>query len=131
MRNLYNSTREKEYWVLNSSSKSSMKPDKSWVPWSLWSGMEPNVLQIRDPLVVVGDIHGQYYDLLSILKQKSTEKNKFLFLGDYVDRGLFSIQVIVLILCLKINSPKSIFMLRGNHETRQLTTYFNFRHQCT
>ena len=92
------------------------------------------MLAIRDPVYIVGDIHGQFYDLINLLSrvsQPGESKVKLLFLGDYVDRGNFSIEVLITILVLKINYPKYVFMLRGNHECRQLTTFFNFRNQCT
>ena len=91
---------------------------------------EPNVIQIKDPITIVGDIHGQYYDLLKLLNVGGDpEITKYLFLGDYVDRGSFSVEVMILILSLKINFSDSIYLLRGNHECRQMTTYFNFRQE--
>ena len=94
--------------------------------------MEPNLLKISDPVIVIGDIHGQFYDLLTLLKACPADRpeEKYLFLGDYVDRGAFSIQVVLLILAKKINNPKKVFLLRGNHECRQLTSFFNFKKQC-
>lgn len=82
--------------------------------------MEPNVIYINEPVFIFGDIHGQFYDLVNMLKGRmdissNMPYENLLFLGDYVDRGLFSIQVILLILALKINSPKKIILLRGNH----------------
>jgi len=50
-----------------------------------------------------------------------------LFLGDYVDRGLYSLEVCVFLFCLKINFPKAVIMLRGNHESRAMTEHFTFR----
>ena len=92
---------------------------------------EPNLIEIQDPITVVGDIHGQFYDLLKILEiGGSPETSKYLFLGDYVDRGMFSMEVLVLLYSLKINYPSTIVMLRGNHESRQMTTMFNFRQEC-
>lgn len=77
---------------------------------------------------MVGDIHGQYYDLVHLLdKVGNVAKYNFIFLGDYVDRGLFSFEVIMLLFSLKLNYPKSIIMLRGNHESTNMTTHFTFR----
>ncbi len=88
---------------------------------------EPNMIYLEDPINVVGDIHGQFYDLKQILLLGgSPELNKYLFLGDYVDRGIYSFEVITTLLCLKINCPNSIFMLRGNHETRMMTNNYGF-----
>ena len=91
---------------------------------------ENNIIELSDPLTIVGDIHGQFYDMLKILEIGGNPENtKFLFLGDYVDRGVFSVEVILLLFSLKINFPKTLFLLRGNHESRQMTTFFNFREE--
>ncbi|KAL4427037.1 hypothetical protein ABPG74_000992 [Tetrahymena malaccensis] len=92
---------------------------------------EPNLIVLQDPLTVVGDIHGQFYDLLKILEVGgSPENTKYLFLGDFVDRGSFSIEVLILLYSIKINFPETVYFLRGNHECRQMTTFFNFRDEC-
>ena len=56
--------------------------------------------------------------------------NSFLFLGDYVDRGSFGVEVLLLMFALKLNFPKSIVMLRGNHESLQMSSFFNFKEEC-
>ncbi|GAW79006.1 serine/threonine protein phosphatase 2B catalytic subunit A [Plasmodium gonderi] len=92
---------------------------------------EPNLLRLQDPITIVGDIHGQYYDLLKLLEiGGNPDTTQFLFLGDYVDRGSFSIEVLLLLYALKINFPKKIWLIRGNHECRQMTSFFNFRDEC-
>lgn len=78
---------------------------------------EPNLLKLKDPVTVVGDIHGQYYDFIKMLDVGGDPENtKYLFLGDYVDRGSFSVEVVLLVYAVKLNYPKTIFLLRGNHE---------------
>ena len=79
--------------------------------------MQPNLIFVNDPVSLIGDIHGQFYDLATIFKNNNflETRRKYLFLGDYVDRGLFSLQVLIFILAMKINSPNRVILLRGNH----------------
>ncbi len=91
---------------------------------------EPNLVKIPEPVVVVGDIHGQYYDLVHMLNKAGDPSTiNYLFLGDYVDRGIFGLECVMLLLAIKINHPKKFILLRGNHESRNMTESFTFRNE--
>ncbi|CCW70762.1 unnamed protein product [Phytomonas sp. Hart1] len=91
---------------------------------------EPNVVNMEDPVVIVGDLHGQFYDLLSLFELGGDPAlQKYIFLGDYVDRGYFGVEIILLLMCYKIRYPRTMVILRGNHESRHLTAYFNFKRE--
>jgi serine/threonine-protein phosphatase 2B catalytic subunit len=64
---------------------------------------EPNVIKMDDPVTVVGDIHGQFYDLVRIIEiGGNPNKKKYLFLGDYIDRGSFSVETVLTLYALKV-----------------------------
>ena len=124
---------------------------------------EPTLLELKPPIFVVGDLHGQLYDFRTLISLSNTTQmidktditsspsksifhdvpellpgldispsNRYLFLGDYVDRGSFSCEIIIALLCLKILYPTQIYLIRGNHETRTMTSHkfdsnFNFQ----
>ncbi|XP_025095599.1 LOW QUALITY PROTEIN: serine/threonine-protein phosphatase 2A catalytic subunit alpha isoform-like [Pomacea canaliculata] len=88
---------------------------------------ESNVRQVCCPVTVCGDIHGQMYDLLELFRigGKPPDTN-YLFMGDYVDRGYYSVEVISLLLALKVRYRDRVTILRGNHETRMTSQVYGF-----
>ena len=92
---------------------------------------EESMIELEPPLYICGDIHGQFYDLLRVFEiLKYPPESKFLFLGDYVDRGKRSLECILLLLCLKIKYPSRIFLLRGNHESANINRMYGFYDEC-
>ncbi|EFO19643.1 hypothetical protein LOAG_08847 [Loa loa] len=95
---------------------------------------EPIMLQFDLPkngLIVVGDLHGDLYCLLNILLKKGfPPSTKYLFLGDYVDRGLYQVQLILFIFLMKLRWPNYITTLKGNHEDYQCGKEYDFYNEC-
>ena len=80
---------------------------------------ESNVAQVRAPVTICGDIHGQFWDLKELFKiGGDIPDNNFLFMGDYVDRGYYSVETISLMVAMKVRYPSRITILRGNHESK-------------
>jgi diadenosine tetraphosphatase ApaH/serine/threonine PP2A family protein phosphatase len=91
---------------------------------------EPNILKVDVSTVkVVGDIHGQLLDLVSVFKTHGMPgpSNSYLFLGDYVNRGKYSVEVITLLYLLKARYPYSVYLLRGNHEDENICDMYGHK----
>jgi serine/threonine-protein phosphatase PP1 catalytic subunit len=92
---------------------------------------DPLVLRLDAPITLCGDIHGQYCDLLRLFRLGGRPPaTRYLFLGDYVDRGANSVECFALLLALKVRFPASVWLLRGNHETPGISQMYGFFAEC-
>ncbi|GAA5836445.1 hypothetical protein JCM9279_000394 [Rhodotorula babjevae] len=92
---------------------------------------QPTLVELSPPVKIVGDVHGQYSDLIRLFEMCGFPPNaNYLFLGDYVDRGKQSLETILLLLCYKVKYPENFFLLRGNHECANVTRVYGFYDEC-
>ncbi|KAF6150139.1 hypothetical protein GIB67_023094 [Kingdonia uniflora] len=98
---------------------------------------ESSVLQIKAPVKIFGDLHGQFGDLMRLFDEYGSPSTAgdiayidYLFLGDYVDRGQHSLETICLLLALKVEYPHNVHLIRGNHEAADINALFGFRIEC-
>ncbi|CAG8559290.1 4024_t:CDS:2 [Diversispora eburnea] len=92
---------------------------------------QPTLIELSPPVKIVGDVHGQYSDLIRLFEMCGfPPAANYLFLGDYVDRGKQSLETILLLLCYKIKYPENFFLLRGNHECANVTRVYGFYDEC-
>ncbi|KAI6047655.1 Metallo-dependent phosphatase-like protein [Pisolithus marmoratus] len=92
---------------------------------------QPTLIELSPPVKIVGDVHGQYSDLIRLFEMCGfPPAANYLFLGDYVDRGKQSLETILLLLCYKIKFPENFFLLRGNHECANVTRVYGFYDEC-
>jgi len=100
---------------------------------------EEMLLRLRAPIKVYGDIHGQYMDLMRLFARYKAptdgengdiDSMDYLFLGDYVDRGSYSLETVCLLFALKVKYPSQIHLIRGNHEDPTINAIYGFRDEC-
>ncbi|KQK13977.1 serine/threonine-protein phosphatase BSL2 homolog isoform X2 [Brachypodium distachyon] len=98
---------------------------------------EPSVLQLKAPIKIFGDLHGQFGDLMRLFDEYGAPSTAgdiayidYLFLGDYVDRGQHSLETMSLLLALKVEYPQNVHLIRGNHEAADINALFGFRIEC-
>jgi serine/threonine-protein phosphatase PP1 catalytic subunit len=93
---------------------------------------EPTLLELEGPIKCTGDFHGQFYDLLRLFKIAGgpPPNQKYLLIGDFVDRGKQGIEVMSLLLSYKLRYPDKIYLLRGNHESNSITRMYGFYDEC-
>ncbi|KGN48053.1 serine/threonine-protein phosphatase BSL3 isoform X1 [Cucumis sativus] len=98
---------------------------------------EPSVLQLKAPIKIFGDLHGQFGDLMRLFDEYGAPSTAgdiayidYLFLGDYVDRGQHSLETITLLLALKVEYQQNVHLIRGNHEAADINALFGFRIEC-
>lgn len=95
---------------------------------------ESNVQSVASPVTICGDIHGQFPDLLQLFRiagELAADRSMhYIFLGDLVDRGYNSVEVLTFLLLLKVKFPEKLTLIRGNHETRQVTSIYGFYDEC-
>eukprot|EP01012_Entosiphon_sulcatum_P018264 TRINITY_DN22_c0_g3_i1.p2 TRINITY_DN22_c0_g3~~TRINITY_DN22_c0_g3_i1.p2 ORF type:complete len:340 (-),score=78.04 TRINITY_DN22_c0_g3_i1:993-1907(-) len=93
---------------------------------------ESNVQVVPAPVIICGDVHGQFHDLLELFRTggEVEQGSSYIFMGDFVDRGFNSLETLTLLLLLKARFPNRITLLRGNHESRQVTQIYGFYDEC-
>eukprot|EP00929_Paragymnodinium_shiwhaense_P066149 TRINITY_DN3314_c2_g2_i1.p1 TRINITY_DN3314_c2_g2~~TRINITY_DN3314_c2_g2_i1.p1 ORF type:complete len:855 (-),score=171.87 TRINITY_DN3314_c2_g2_i1:146-2710(-) len=96
---------------------------------------QPTLVHIEPPCRVFGDTHGQLRDLLMLFHAfghpgRGKDVPTFVFNGDYVDRGEHCLEVLGVLFAMKLAFPDKVWLLRGNHEDRQMNQLYGFEDEC-
>ncbi|OHT09875.1 Ser/Thr protein phosphatase [Tritrichomonas foetus] len=92
---------------------------------------QETLIDVPAPIYVIGDLHGNVFDLVRILIMAGPPPiNRFLFLGDYVDRGQYSVEIVTLLFALVSKYPDHVYLLRGNHEFARVNSTYGFQDEC-
>lgn len=108
--------------------------DMNWLTYRAYNTFlsQPTLLRLGTPLVIVGDLHGKFSDLMQIFgKFGYPNTTNYLFLGDLVDRGDNAIDILITLFSFKVMYPENIFILRGNHECEEISTFYGFKAECS
>eukprot|EP00939_MAST-03C_sp_MAST-3C-sp1_P004188 g4188.t1 len=101
---------------------------------SLLLKKEETLVQVRAPAKVFGDIHGQIADLVQFFRQFGAPSHRvgdinicnYVFNGDFVDRGAYSLEVLVTLCALKVRYHPHVTLIRGNHEAQRCNVMYGF-----
>ncbi|KAG9391031.1 Metallo-dependent phosphatase [Carpediemonas membranifera] len=92
---------------------------------------DKNLIRLSSPISVCGDLHGQFFDLLELFRVGGyVPYTSYLFLGDYVDRGYYSVETFMYLVLKKVMYPDRIHLIRGNHESRSISRNYGFYEEC-
>jgi len=97
---------------------------------------QPNCVNVTvedgKEITICGDVHGQYYDLLNIFDMNGypSDDNPYIFNGDFVDRGSWSVECALMLFACKVAYPDNFYLSRGNHETKSINRIYGFKGEC-